>query len=178
MLDGVLARSAGRSVGAECWTECWRGCCSFFLPFARKAFLQHPCQHSGQHPKFLQHSSQHPSLMNKHKQLFRIIPVMGSNLFMCCLYVGERGKHINKKILGNLRKMPGLSRDYPGDNPVKCLFMCFVVYWFFLLALFPAIIGVSPFHYSCSRPARFNGHTWKGHRAKHPKTTLKLPKTP
>ena len=49
---------------------------------------------------------------------------------MCCRFLGEKGKHINKiprKSQKSAGTVPGLSRD----NPVKIMFMCFVVYWFF-----------------------------------------------
>ena len=57
---------------------------------------------------------------------------VGVKLFMCFPFSWEKGKHINKiprKSQEKAGRVPGQSRD----NPVKFLFMCFPVYWFFSL---------------------------------------------
>ena len=44
----------------------------------------------------------------------------GSNLFMCCFFLGEKGKHINKfprKFQENAGTVLGQSWDYPGTIP-------------------------------------------------------------
>ena len=53
------------------------------------------------------------------------------NLFMCCLLLGGERKHITN-FPGNLRKMPGQSRDYPGTIPWN---ICFCVFLFMFRAL-------------------------------------------
>ena len=55
---------------------------------------------------------------NKHKQLLGIVPGMGGGqmLFMCCVFLGEKGKHINK-IPRESQERPGQSRDNPGTIP-------------------------------------------------------------
>ena len=78
---------------------------------------------------------------NKHEQPFGIVPGMGGGQIGLCvaLVLGEKGKHINKnprKFHENAGTVPGQSRD----NPVKNLFMCFLVYWFDLALKKRAII--------------------------------------
>ena len=68
---------------------------------------------------------------NKHKQLRRIVPEwVGPNCLCASLFPGERGKHINKipkKSQEKAETVPAQSRDNPENNPVKILFMCFLV---------------------------------------------------
>ena len=61
----------------------------------------------------------------------------GSILFMCCLDSWEKRKHLNK-FPGNRRKMPDSPWTVPGwsrDNPVKIMFVRFLVYGFFFFFL-------------------------------------------
>ena len=55
---------------------------------------------------------------------------MGDKLFMCFVFPGDIGKHINKILRKSQEKagtVPGQSRD----NPVNIMFMSFLVYWLF-----------------------------------------------
>ena len=57
---------------------------------------------------------------------------VGVKLFMCLPFSWEKTKthkQNSQEILGKGRESPG---TVPGYNPVKILFMCFLVYWFFL----------------------------------------------
>ena len=60
---------------------------------------------------------------------------VGVKLFMCFPFsLGKKGKHINKiswKSQEKGRDNPGTVPGQSRDNPVKILFLCFLVYWFF-----------------------------------------------
>ena len=72
---------------------------------------------------------------NKHKQLLGIVPRKGGGQICLCVafFLGKKGNTLTK-FLGNLRKVPGQSRDSPGIIPGQSREMfvnVFVVYWFF-----------------------------------------------
>ena len=72
---------------------------------------------------------------NQHKQLLGIVPGMSGGLFvfMCCPFFflggGGKGKHINK-IPRKSEEKAGTVLGQSQDNPVKIMFVCFVVYCF------------------------------------------------
>ena len=70
----------------------------------------------------------------------------GQIVYVFSFLLGKRETHKqnSQEISGNGRESPGQSRD----NPVKILFMCFLVYWFFLaliIGFFSLHIGLSEY---------------------------------